>query len=149
VGLTCSIAAWLAYGEGDYSKFRPSGKFRVGFRDFKSKELGNDCSIFYPAASDASGDFSVPFLPYGQKHIEAFQQIAGLHYPAFSFLLRFITGSYLSFRIPVYRNANLGLDEMQPIIFSHGLTAQRLTYSAMFMELASCGYCVISITHND
>ena len=38
---------------------------------------------------------------------------------------------------------------MQPIIFSHGLTGQRLTYSAMYMELASCGYCVIALSHND
>ena len=74
-GLLFSVAAWLVYGEGDYSKFRPSGKFRVGFRDFKSKELENDCSIFYPAAPDGSGDFLVPFLPYGYKHIEAFAQI--------------------------------------------------------------------------
>ena len=123
VGLASSVVAWFAYGEGDYSKFRPSGKFRVGFRDFKSKELGNDCSIFYPAAEDASGDFLVPFLPYGQKHIQAFSEIVSQQYPAFSFLARLITGSYLSFKIPVYRNANLGLDFMQPIIFSHGLTA--------------------------
>ena len=72
VGLTSSIVAWVIYGEGDYSKFRTSGKFRVGFKDFKSKELGNDCSIFYPAADDGSGDFQIPFLPYGQKHILAF-----------------------------------------------------------------------------
>lgn len=56
-GLASSILAWFAYGESDYSKFRASGKFQVGFKDFKSKELGNDCSIFYPAAADGSGDF--------------------------------------------------------------------------------------------
>ena len=64
-GLTASISSWFIHGEGDYSKFRPSGKFRVGFRQFKSKEFGNDCAIFYPAADDGSGDYSVPFLPYG------------------------------------------------------------------------------------
>lgn len=38
---------------------------------------------------------------------------------------------------------------MQPIVFSHGLTANRMLYSAMCMELASYGYCVITLTHND
>jgi len=60
-----------------------------------------------------------------------------------------LTGSYMSFRIPVFRNANIGLKEIQPVIFSHGLTAQKLTYSAMFMELASNGYMVITLSHND
>jgi predicted dienelactone hydrolase len=54
-----------------------------------------------------------------------------------------------SFKVPVYRDANLGLQKMQPVIFSHGLTGQRLTYSAIYMELASCGYCVICISHDD
>jgi platelet-activating factor acetylhydrolase len=52
-------------------------------------------------------------------------------------------------KVPVYRNANIGLAKMQPVIFSHGLTGQRNTYSALFMEMASCGYCVFSISHND
>lgn len=51
--------------------------------------------------------------------------------------------------VPVYRNAGLGMRKLQPIIFSHGLSAQRNTYSALFMELASCGYCVFSIGHDD
>ena len=38
---------------------------------------------------------------------------------------------------------------MQPLFFSHGLTANRMLYSALYRELASCGYCVIALTHND
>jgi hypothetical protein len=51
--------------------------------------------------------------------------------------------------VPVYRNANIGLTKLQPVVFSHGLSGQRNTYSALFMEMASCGYCVFSISHND
>jgi len=38
---------------------------------------------------------------------------------------------------------------MQPVVFSHGLTANRLFYSCWFREMASCGYFVIALTHND
>lgn len=60
-----SISCWFLFGESDYSKFKPSGKYRVGYREFTTKELGNDCSIFYPAENDDSGEFEVPFFPYG------------------------------------------------------------------------------------
>ena len=38
---------------------------------------------------------------------------------------------------------------MQPIIFSHGFSGNRMTYSALCMELASCGYIVVCISHDD
>lgn len=38
---------------------------------------------------------------------------------------------------------------MQPIFFSHGLSANRGHYAALYMELASCGYFVVALTHND
>jgi hypothetical protein len=46
----------------NFSKFVPSGPFRVGYLDFKSSL--NDCSVFYPAADDKSGDLGIPFLTY-------------------------------------------------------------------------------------
>lgn len=38
---------------------------------------------------------------------------------------------------------------MQPIVFSHGLKGHRNVYSGLYMELASCGYFVIALSHND
>lgn len=56
----------------------------------------------------------------------------------------------LSARVPVYRNRKRGNQgELKPIIFSHGGTANRMGYSAICSELASLGYLVISISHND
>ena len=62
--LVLAVVCWLAYGEDDYSRFKESGKHKVGFRDFTTKELQNDCSVFYPCVDDGSGEFSVPFLVY-------------------------------------------------------------------------------------
>jgi predicted dienelactone hydrolase len=55
----------------------------------------------------------------------------------------------LSARVPVYENASVGLKKLQPIFFSHGMTCHRLSYTGLCMELASCGYCVVTLTHGD
>ena len=143
-----ALYCWFKFGESDYSKFKPCGKFRVGYRYFRSKN-GNDCSVFYPAAQDGSGEYGVPFLPYGNENVKGLLAVVSQQYPAFKPLSKILLGSMTTIKIPVYRNANPGLAKMQPIIFSHGLTGQRNTYGATFMELASCGYCVFTISHND
>lgn len=59
----------------------PSGPFRVGFKEFHSSELENDCSIFYPAASDNSGQFGVPLFTYGEEQAKGFAKVLDLQYP--------------------------------------------------------------------
>lgn len=115
-----SVWCWYSFGEGDYSKFKPSGKYRVGYREFKTQQLGNDCSVFYPAKDDGSGEFEVPFLPHGINHVNGLLKVVSQKYPSFFYLAKVTLQSLMSVRIPVYRNANIGLDKMQPVIFSHG-----------------------------
>lgn len=64
-GFACSLYLWLKYGENDYSKFTPTGPYRVGYKEFTTKQWSNECSVFYPAANDGSGQLGVPFLSYG------------------------------------------------------------------------------------
>ena len=59
-GAFVSMYFLVKYGEGDFSKFKPCGSYRVGVRHFKSKEFGNGCSVFYPAQDDGSGSFGTP-----------------------------------------------------------------------------------------
>jgi hypothetical protein len=70
-------------------------------------------------------------------------------YKRFEKYADFILKPLFALQVPVYRNANLAIKEMQPIVFSHGLTVNRMNYSALCMELASCGYLVVALTHND
>lgn len=64
-------------------------------------------------------------------------------------MIPFLFRPMLSVKVPVYKNANVGLKSMQPIFFSHGMSVHRMCYSALYQELASCGYCVVSFTHGD
>ncbi len=150
VGFLFSVSVSIKFGMGDYSKFKPSGPYRVGYKEFTTKELSNDCSIFYPAAPDGSGKFGVPFLLYGEKQIEGLKLIVGADLPPWiAFVAKIILRSMLSIKVPVYRDATIGKKMMQPVVFSHGLSAQRMIYSSLYMEMASCGYCVIALSHND
>ena len=54
----------------NYRKVKPTGKYDVGFREFTSKELTNDCSVFYPIDKDrpdANNSDSVYFFRYGKS----------------------------------------------------------------------------------
>jgi len=95
----------------------------------------------------------VQYLTYGIDHIYGFdraikhankgQAIAKMDLkPSFMPLL--------SARVPIYRNRKRGNQgELKPIIFSHGETGNRTGHSAICSELASLGYFVISMGHND
>ena len=49
----------------------------------------------------------------------------------------------------MHDKARLGLDTLQLVVFSHGNVGHRLVQSCLFRELASCGYCVVVVTHKD
>lgn len=52
-------------------------------------------------------------------------------------------------KLPVYRDATIGVDKLQPVVFSHSLKTGRHNSAALFSEMASCGFLVICIGHND
>ena len=54
-GLAFSCFCWYKFGLGDYSKYKPSGSFRVGCTQFTTIEYKNQCAVYYPAADDKSG----------------------------------------------------------------------------------------------
>ena len=75
VGSFFSFYCWFKYGEACYSKYTPTGPYRVGYRDFIAHELGNECSIFYPALNDDSGTFEVPWMPWGYEEMKGFHEV--------------------------------------------------------------------------
>jgi pimeloyl-ACP methyl ester carboxylesterase len=152
--LGVSLLCWKVFGLSDYSKFKQSGPFRVGVREFRTEEYSNDCTIYYPAASDGSGKIGIPYLAYGANQIKGLRAVIECSKPDLIKLGDFLLNSFVFkplalVTIPAYKNANPALNTMQPVFFSHGLTANRRHYSALCMELASCGYCVVALTHND
>lgn len=109
--------------------------------------------IFYPIAKQVKPE-SKGYAPFAKSQIKFANQIgdwASLH------LLRLpikMTNLKLlnSVRIPVTENAPFDLSfktPLAPIIFSHGVCAQASLHSGHLMQLASQGYIVFAIDHND
>lgn len=67
-----------------------SGPYRVGYKSFTSKDLGNECSVFYPAADDNSGYFGAPFLVFPEEQLKAYQEIARIETKKANFLIRWL-----------------------------------------------------------
>lgn len=113
--------------------------------------MGNECSIFYPAMDDDSGTLGVPFMPWGDEEAEGFHEVVKSNNSFFGKFPLFLTAKPVQMiSIPVFRNAKIApFKKLQPIVFSHGLSANRMTYSVICRELASCGYFVVCLSHND
>ena len=56
--MAASLALFLLYGEANYRSVKAtSGPYEVGFREFTTKELWNDCSVYYPVDKIVSDKF--------------------------------------------------------------------------------------------
>lgn len=58
-------------------------------------------------------------------------------------------------KVPISRDGPLaaeflsGKKKLQPLIFSHGLSSHKMNYSGICREIASYGFLVIALNHND
>ena len=135
----------------------------MGFKDFHSSELSNECALYYPTlrafADDGTRlvplktDSSVKFMPNGDTQLKAMTDI--LLWKGSSPIVHPFIKPLSKVTIPVVRDAPLasefrdGTKQLQPLIFSHGLTSQKMNYSGLCREFASYGFLVIALNHND
>ena len=52
-GLVLTLLLYLIYGEPNYSNSSTTGPYSVGFKEFTTREMHNDCSVFYPVDQSA------------------------------------------------------------------------------------------------
>ena len=50
---------------------------------------------------------------------------------------------------PLANDFSYGTQKLQPVLFSHGIATDRMLYSTLLRELASHGFLVVAINHND
>ena len=64
IGVTTSLLLYYIWGGFNYDRMKTSGPFDVGYREFTTKALSNDCSVFYPVdkGTVAPTDKSVYYL---------------------------------------------------------------------------------------
>ena len=54
-----------------------------------------------------------------------------------------------AFKAPLAGDFAHGKKKLQPLVFSHAEAADRMIYSGLFRELASYGFLVVALNHND
>jgi len=115
------------------------GKFKVGFKRFKSSDKGTDCLIFYPCDSNHK---SVPVTPYNNvAKTRKGYEMEGMP------LGRLITHRHIRGLRP---NAALdncfetGEKKLIPMVFVHGGMMCAAEHCGSAMQMASMGYLVVS-----
>lgn len=96
---------------------------------------------------------TVKFMPHGTRQIEAMTKILKWK-GAFPIIRPFIE-AFRNLTVPVFENGPLadeflsGQKMLQPLVFSHGLTSHKMNYSGLCREMASYGFLVVALNHND
>ena len=126
IGLSITLLLFALYGEPGYHNVPTTGPYTVGFKEFTTSELWNDCSVFYPADADIKGEAdSVTVLRYARSLTgvaKTFTWRDGCSKGLTKLRAKFMT--FVS--VPLAENAPLARDfahgkkKMQPIVFSHG-----------------------------
>jgi hypothetical protein len=159
-GVAVQLYVHVVFGNSDFSKFKPSGPYPVGFRDWTTKTGAGkiDCSVYYPGAQNVShewekGALGVYFYPYLYENVLGSAK-AAKSYSRMSFVSKLDTKlifmPFLNSKQNYWRNRKLSeVKELVPIVFSHGCHTHRHAYTALYGELASHGYLVIALGHND
>jgi hypothetical protein len=148
-GLSISTYWLFKYGTFDFSKFKTTGRYKVGFKSFFSEQKGSECSIFYPTNDPYVHE--VPYWTYGEKHLPGF--LNGITVLSGSWFagqfVTFMMKPLLGVKLAVARDAKPALNEMQLLVFSHGMMGHRNICATICMELASHGVAVMTLTHDD
>lgn len=68
-GFIVSLGLLIVFGECNYSRLKTTGPYEVGFKEFHSSELSNECAVYYPCAAGEIGsklNVEVKFMPHGE-----------------------------------------------------------------------------------
>lgn len=156
--LAISTLALILFGEVSFEKLKMTGPYQVGFREFKTDDLNNAVSVFYPMDREIYDQQiklnNTPWLRNGSKTLLGIAK-AGHDYgtedhPSMLFFrhMRKINMDTVYFG-DISKDFTETSRPLIPIIFSHGMCSNRTMHSGTCRDLASHGYIVFALDHND
>ena len=131
-----------------------TGKYKVGYIKHFSRHLR--IAIFYPTSEKTNDIYYYPH----EEHWQRFYEIMKLSevitqgksvYPFPKILHKIFLSSFEKQKLNVNENAKIVYNPQgfPIIIFSHGLSANRLLYTSLLGEWASHGFIVFSVEHDE
>ena len=130
------------FGDNSYDCLNLTGPRQVGYVENTTKKFKNDFSVFYPV-SKASRNYAA-LLPY-QEH-----QVKSREKRQKTWLQKLVLKPLMTIEMPVDKDhKGIPNEGSHCVIFSHGIGESRLQRASLCIELASHGYLVICLSHND
>ena len=150
-----ALGAWIlhlwAIKTFFYFKFiAPTGKFRVGYKNMDHQ--GFSFSVFYPTdkPTNVKAKFSANRHAMNNLYEGVTMRVPlprWLFDMTFDFINKIKIHAYVGAPLISSEKLSHGSKKFVPIVFSHGLSAQRNAYSSFCCELASHGHIIFSIDH--
>lgn len=118
LGGAISLALVIVFGEGTYDQLKTTGPFQVGFTEFHTQELSNECAVYYPVhrLRDEDGTTHDPlefreeihFMKHGEESLNAMVDIVNWIHPSM-FVYPFLKAlTFLT--IPIFKNGPLAAE---------------------------------------
>lgn len=142
----------LRNGWGNLNKYQSSGPYKVGTKLIRSDTLGNEILVYYPMDQEdydeMIGDNNMPYnLHYDLNELKK------ANYAAFGVSWLMATQWHINTNTvengPLASEFSSGSKSIIPIVFSHGYLTVKMMYTVICSELASYGYIVFSMGHQD
>ena len=167
--LSLSIVLLLVFGDSDFSRMKLRGPYQVGYKEFRTDNLGNEVSVFYPVDKPEykrhmrkSWSNNTQWLRHGDHTLlglaKASVAFGREDHPRscwFRYLkrVRMDTATDALISKDFIRDESLikvdAKNSIVPVIFSHGLSSNRTLHSGTCRDLASFGYIVFALDHQD
>mmetsp|Transcript_45492 Transcript_45492/g.33260 ORF Transcript_45492/g.33260 Transcript_45492/m.33260 type:complete len:233 (-) Transcript_45492:623-1321(-) len=168
-----TLSAYVAFGKCDFEWMRRAemGAYGVGYKEFRTATAQNMVSVYYPISKDEYAaklhtKYNVSWLRYGRKSLEGIARGSADYGKEnhmspwwFKFLLHVKLDAILDAKLHPDFSCNFADTEslsfscygskLVPLIFSHGAISNRTMHSGICKFLASHGYCVFALDHND
>ena len=156
--LGLAIAFSIIFGEGNFNGVKMTGPFEVGHKEFYSKKDGTMVSVWYPMDREEhkktiglKGRNSYWFR-YGYKSRVGLAKATanwGTEDNVHPWFFKYLD----DVKMDTVQDGNLSKAfnerELVPMIYCHGLTANRTTQSITCRDFASHGFLVFSLDHFD
>lgn len=138
-----------------------NGPYEVGFREFRTAELDNEVSVFYPISKEEHRRHindpgrNTKWLRHGDKTLAGLARAAdrysrkgkGGHVPLWS--IRFFKNVVMNTLTNGELQEDFNSQPLIPIVCSHSHSANRTMHTGIYRDFASHGYIVFVLDHRD
>ena len=162
VNMLLNVWSWYLinrFGLGNLNGVKLTGKYKVGHKTIFAKKFGNAVSVWYPidqgnyATSqrkmycEGDGLANLTAVGIGAAWISRQKQEEAMGAFMFKHILSIRTEAVTD--APLANDFLSGENKLIPVVFSHGILANREDYQLYGMEMASNGYIVFVLDHLD